>query len=113
MARPVYSVPFIQYSSSTPNLSFEVPAGYTAVVRQISAVQPAGAFALYVYIQDALDAPGIGIWAGESAGFWNYLAAEGRWVVPPGGFITIINEELLSDFNAYVGGYLLTGVFPG
>lgn len=108
-ARPVYSSPFIQYTSETPNDQYEVPSGFTAVIRQISIAQPDLATGWWVYIQDSPEAPGLTIATGELSGFMNYGAAEGRWVVPEGGIITVNLESLGSTPSCYVGGYLLTG----
>lgn len=107
--RAVYSTPFIQYTDATPNDAYQVPPNFTAVIRQISVLQTAGAFSWFVYIGDSSEAVGLKIASGESAGFYNSDAAEGRWVVPENGYITINVSTVLSGLNLYVGGYLLNG----
>lgn len=104
---PVFSAAFVQYTTATPNASFDVPAGFTAVIRQISAAQNIGGWILQVYIADAVGAPGIQIVEIGQVGDFNYVAQEGRWVVPGGGAIEIVLSELGSDTSVYVGGYLL------
>lgn len=100
----------VQYTSSTPNSSFEVPAGYTAVVRQWSCYQDIGGFIFYVVIYDSEDAPGITVVGAAQTGVVNFVSGEGRWVVPAGGFVNIGFSELGDNVQAYVGGYLLTNV---
>lgn len=107
MANPVWSSPFIQYTSETPNTQYEVPAGFTAIIRQISGYQSAGGFVMYVIIQDSSAAPGLFIWSGGQAGVANYVGVEGRWVVPEGGIITAEFSELFDSPCMYVGGYLI------
>ncbi len=114
MARlPVYSTPFIQYTDDTPTYVYDVPEGFTAVIRQISTTQTAGAYNWFCYIRDSPEAPGLTIASGESSGFYNQDQAEGRWVVPGGGQIIINLSEVLSGTSLYVGGYLLEGVLGG
>jgi hypothetical protein len=107
VARYVYSTPFIQYTSATPNNQYEVPLGYVAIVRQITVQQNEGAYSFFAYTQDSPEAPGLVFAADESAGFYNYAAWEGRVVVPGGGIITIETSTVFSSLNSYVGGYLL------
>jgi hypothetical protein len=104
---PVYSAPFIQYTSSTPNLSFEVPAGFTAIVRQISVYQDVGSFVASLAFQDSEAAPNIFVWTGEQSGLVNYIATEGRWVLGEGGIMTMYLSSVLDSLTVYVGGYLL------
>lgn len=104
---PVYSGAFIQYTPSTPNTAFDVPEGFTAVIRQISAAQDIGGWILNVFIQDSEAAPGLVIAELGQVGSVNYAAQEGRWVCPGGGIISVSLTELGSDVAIYVGGYLL------
>lgn len=107
---PVYSTAFITYTSSTPNLAFEVPAGFTAVVRQISIYQDVGAFQATLAFQDSDAAPQYYVYVGEQAGLINYLAQEGRWVLGAGGIMTLYLSTIDDSLTCYVGGYLLTNV---
>ena len=107
---PVYSAPFVQYTPSTPNLSFAVPAGYTAVVRQISCVQDIGDWELGLVIQDSEAAPTLQVFGTTAIGAPASVQAEGRWVVPGGGIITVELTEIGSACFVYVGGYLLQNV---
>lgn len=104
---PVFSAAFIQYTSAEPNGAFDVPAGFTAVIRQISAAQDIGGWILTVYIADVAGGPGLKIAEIGQTGSVNYVAQEGRWVVPGGGAIAMDLSSLGSDVHVYVGGYLL------
>lgn len=104
---PVFSAAFITYTPSTPNNSFEVPTGYTAVVRQISCAQNIGGWYFELIFQDSTEAPGYTVALAESADVINYATLEGRWVLGSGGVMTLDLSELGSAVSAYVGGYLL------
>lgn len=110
MARysPVYSVPLILYTEDAANTSFDVPAGMTAVVRQVNVVQSAGAYNFGLYIADSDIAPEVQVLADVSGGTFNTYTASGRWVVNEGGHIRIYVSTILDSLNVYVGGYLLT-----
>jgi len=107
VASPVYSAQFVLYSSSAPNFDYEVPEGYTAVIRQLSGAQDIGGWVAYCQIGNSIDAPGVTIWIAEQAGTVNYVATEGRWVVPGGGLIQTGFSEIGPNPFLYVGGYLL------
>jgi len=107
VARAVYSVGFVEYTHDTPNASYDVPDGFTAVIRQISGTQEVGTYDLAVIIQNSEAAPGLTIWQQTGIGALTYVAAEGRWVVPGGGIITIDASAVGSTPSFYVGGYLL------
>jgi hypothetical protein len=109
---PVYSQAFIEYTPDTPNQNFLVPAGYTAVIRQVSCSQNIGGFIFYVNYQNDLTAPLVQIFQGAQDGVSNYVGAEGRWVVPGGGNIYAAVSELGSAISMYVGGYLLVNDEP-
>jgi hypothetical protein len=104
---PVYSQPFIQYTTSTPNAQFEVPVGFTAIVRQITVIQNIGAYTATVYIQDSLAAPAITIAQQAGIGVDTIWDQQGRWVCPGGGYITLGLSTVGGSTSAYVGGYLL------
>lgn len=105
--RPVYSAAFIEYTSDAPNASFEVPPGYTAVIRQVSAAQNIGGWTFAVVIQNSEIAPELTVYEGAQDGAINYVAQEGRWVCPGGGIISVSLSSLGSSVSVYVGGYLL------
>lgn len=104
---PVYSAPFINYTPSTPNNAFEVPTGFTAVVRQISVAQEIAISYAYLDFQDSGAAPSYTVWLGEPAGIPTYVAQEGRWVLNEGGIMTLSVVTLGTATSIYVGGYLL------
>jgi hypothetical protein len=104
---PVYSAAFIQYTHDEPNAQFEVPANFTAVIRQISIIQDIGAYEANVFIQDSIEAEGLAIFTATDVGALTQLQQEGRWVCPAGGFITLGLSSVGDTPSAYVGGYLL------
>lgn len=108
---PVWSVPFIQYTPASPNTLFAVPAGYTAVARWGSVSQNIGGYNASWWLRDAEDSPNNTFWAGNSVGIYETAVFEGRVVVPGGGYLGLYFSELGSTPNAYLGGYLLAGVW--
>lgn len=104
---PVFSVPFIINNNLAPNTSFEVPTGYTAVIRQITCAQNVGDFIFYLTIQDSEAAPSVTVVLLQSLDVINYADWTGRIVVVEGGIMNIGYTVVGDDFSAYVGGYLL------
>lgn len=104
---PVFSQPFIEYTSETPNREFLVPAGFTAVVRDVE------------YFTEIGDTLAWMISGAEGAGFGTIFAAfntlaifasnhwEGRVVAPEGYLLTMTAEGIDDTFTGYCGGYLL------
>lgn len=107
---PVFSAPLIEYTPSTPNTQFEVPPGFTAVVRQVSCFQDIGGWILTILFQDSMAAPALTVVQLGASVFLNYAAQEGRWVIGEGGIITASLDSLGSATSIYVGGYLLRNV---
>jgi hypothetical protein len=104
---PVFSQAFIEYTHDTPNAQFEVPEGFTAVIRQWSVSQEISDWLFQVFINNDADAPNLVIVNENQAGINTYLAGEGRWVVPGGGLINIFLSSVGEVPCCYVGGYLL------
>jgi len=104
---PVYSVPLIIYTEATPNESFDVPSGYTIVVREIdyycalgggsmaASIELAGSGAPCTFA--ALNVSGI-----NASGQWT-----GRVPLTEGGTLAIDVTHLGTGDSIYVGGYLL------
>lgn len=107
MARAVYSQAFIEYTHETPNNVFDVPEGFTAVIRQISTFQEIGGYSFQVVIQNSDEAPGLYIWSITGVSALESQATEGRWVVPSEGVIQVLASTVGSTPSFYVGGYLL------
>jgi hypothetical protein len=105
---PVYSTPFIEYTPSTPNNSFDVPDGATAIIRQITCVQNVGGYALSTYIQNSGAAPALLIDYEEGIGINVVYQKELRVVCVGGGIITVDLTAVGTAVSVYVGGYLLT-----
>lgn len=107
---PVYSSAFIIYTSDTPNTEFLVPAGYTAVIRDVIWCQIAGTGVLYTRITG----PG----SGSPCNFLTAAATSvdatyqwtGRVVAGPGYLIDFDLDAIGISDNVYVGGYLLKNV---
>ena len=109
---PVYSAQFILYSASSPNEQFQVPAGYTAVVRQISYFVEASASFFSVNVANSSIAPETAIDGRTITGLLTSEHVSGHWVVPGGGFIVLYVQDVGSQPTVYVGGYLLTNSVP-
>lgn len=107
MSNPVYSQPFVQYTPDTPNLQYLVPAGYTAVVRQLTIVNTVSAYEYAWYIADSEAAPQLTIAFNASVTIQTDQSQEGRWVVGEGGLIGLYVSVIGDNMNAYAGGYLL------
>lgn len=104
---PVFSAPFILYTDGTPNNSFLVPEGFTAVVREVDVTTELGASAFVVYTADSEEAPGVAFVYLTTEGALQSQHWEGRVVVPGEGFIGLGQYTLGVGATAYVGGYLL------
>jgi len=104
---PIFSAQFIVYTDSTPNVSYEVPAGFTAVLRDFTAAWTIAGTFFQVGIQNDEEAPECIVAQIEAVGAVGYEQWTGRVVVPSGGFITIEIGEAASGLSFYVGGYLL------
>ena len=104
---PVYSQAFILYTDSTPNLSFDVPEGFTAVVRQITAYTSLGGLQVVAYVLPE-GGPATAVFAANNlVGVNAAWAWEGRVVQEGPGTVGInVSSEAL-DSSVYVGGYLL------
>lgn len=107
MARAVYSSQLISYSATTPNQQFDVPDGFTCIVRDIDAYQNVGAWILTLSYGNSLVAPAITVVALQADGVVNYNQWRGRIVVPAGGFVRIDANVFDTSLGVYVGGYLL------
>lgn len=107
---PVYSTPFIQYTAETPNASFLVPEGYTAIIRQWSCAQDIGGWEFYLAMRDSDAAPALTIALAYQAGEVNYQSGSGRWVLNAGGTVFCGVTSLGTTPSFYVGGYLLQNV---
>jgi len=104
---PVFSSQFIVYTSETPNLSYLVPTGFTAVVRDMEVTQNIGSFFTTVGFQNSPEAPECYCVTVEAVGAANSASWHGRIVVPAGGLV-LVNFSEVGDFPfCYVGGYLL------
>jgi hypothetical protein len=107
LTRQTFSRAFIVSSSAAPNWDFEVPPGYTAVIRQCTYYELAGVGVCNVIIQDSASAPQVTVCTLRQTGSAQLLAFDCRIVVPAGGFISIFPASLGTGPQVYVGGYLL------
>jgi hypothetical protein len=107
---PVFSAAFIVQQPSASNTHFEVPPGFTAVVRDFTVACLYGGTLTSLYIQDSSVAPAVTIAYLEVAGVGQSAQWQGRIVVPENGFISVYIADLSSGANTYVGGYLLRNV---
>lgn len=107
MRAPVYSVPFVQFAPGTENESFEVPSGFTAVVRQISISVTVASGIFAVNVRDSPDAPDFAIHQTSLTDVYSTQHTEGRWVCPETGIISFYQSDVDVDVYCYIGGYLL------
>lgn len=107
MSRPVYSAQFIVYTDAAPNSEFEVPEGFTAVVRQCTLFTQLGAANAQPFFSDAPGAPGVTFASLTTAGVAQADQWQGHVVVPGGGFIVLNINTILAGSQFYAGGYLL------
>lgn len=104
---PVFSSQFILNNSTTGYSSFEVPAGFTAVIRDFSCYTIVGVSLAQILVQNSSVAPPIVVASLGELGVNVYAQWQGRVVVPAGGLIDQ-NLEFTGDGpDTYVGGYLL------
>jgi len=104
---PVFSAQFIVYTDSTPNTEYEVPAGFTAVVRQLSFFSSVSAAGWEFAINNTLGAPLCVIAGNSELGVLVFDNIEGRWVVPETGTMELFFSGPSSGVSFYAGGYLL------
>lgn len=107
MSRPVYSAQFILASDVSALPSFEVPDGYTAVIRDFTLYSSLGAAGAYLIIQNTVSAPQIVVAVIKLTGVEESGLFQGRIVVPEHGIISLETDTLGSGAEIYVGGYLL------
>jgi hypothetical protein len=104
---PVFSQGFIYYTEATPNESFLVPAGFTAVVRECDLYLSEAEVAAWVGLN--FDAGGGNLWFWYASGI--SVASSQPWrgrVVVPGGASIVVDVAALGVSDSlYVGGYLL------
>ena len=106
---PPYSSQLIVFTPLSPSDTFEVPAGMTAVIRDVTCYDPAGGSYAQVFIQDDDSAPRCMVAQAVAVGVPGYGQWTGRVVVPGGGFILLITTTVGDEPDVYVGGYLLQG----
>jgi len=104
---PVFSQGFIYYTPDTPNIAFEVPEGFTAVLRDASYYDSVGAGFAAINVQTAVDVPWVTVIALNVLGVNQCETWSGRVVIPGGGVINLYTGSLGSGPEVYVGGYLL------
>ena len=114
MARysPVYSAQFINYTDTAPNQSFTVPAGFTAVVRQITIICELGGMVATVSFKNSSVAPANLFYYVSLAAVFSYAQQQLHVVVPENGEILLGLTALDLATACYVGGYLLTNTAP-
>jgi hypothetical protein len=104
---PVFSAQFIAYTNDSPNAQFEVPEGFTAVVRDITLWVSAGGRYATVGFQNSSIAPTVWFAWLQQETLGGSSQWTGRVVVPGGGFINLDTDGITLSDAVYVGGYLL------
>lgn len=104
---PVYSQPFILYTDATPNTEFLVPAGFTAVLRDVVMFCTLGGAAGNVQIFSPGSGEGIVIAALNFGGVNVTAEWHGRAVALENSTIALAFTGVDTSFTCYAGGYLL------
>lgn len=99
-------------TDTTQNQTFEVPAGFTAIVREVDVIGEASAVTFSAYIKNSSIAPACTFYLATDAGVTVHLQWTGRVCVGGGGFVGIAWSSIGVSLNAYVGGYLLSEATP-
>lgn len=107
---PVFSAQFILRDSTEPLPSYEVPSGFTAVIRDFSAHVAVAGDIVILKIQNTASAPPVSIAQLSPIGAPAYDQWTGRVVVPEFGFMTLEEVTVGDNAGIYVGGYLLRNV---
>jgi hypothetical protein len=104
---PVYSTAFIEHTSTTPNTEFEVPAGFTAILRDVILYTEVGDEDASVGYYTATSGERIVVCALQALAINGTAEWQGRAVVTEGETILLIADGLALYSSVYVGGYLL------
>lgn len=107
MARPVYSVPLLLYTSETPTDEFEVPDGFSVVIRQVVVYSQLGEETIFLGFYTAGASFNVGVYSKTAYGVNACDYWEGRVVVPENSTIDLIVSSFSTYSSIYVGGYLL------
>jgi hypothetical protein len=104
---PVYSAPLILYTDDTPNTSFLVPAGFTAIIRQVVFWNQVADNYFICFLFGAGASEGVVFAAFTGISLNSAQQWEGRVVAPEGYTIECESGGLATGTTIYVGGYLL------
>lgn len=104
---PVYSQPFIEWTDSTPNLLYEVPAGFTAIVADVEFWDEVGAAAMSMTSVPPGADQGIVFAYLEAAGLLGSKLWQGRVVLLEGYTLQLNTDAFGVATTVYAGGYLL------
>ncbi len=104
---PVFSEQFILYTDTSGATAFEVPASFTAVLRDASAYATIGGAEVTFSVQNSEDAPQVVVAQVNPAGIAAYDQWQGRVVIPEGGLLTLQEAIVGLGLEIYAGGYLL------
>ena len=104
---PVYSVEFINATPGAGGEAFDVPDGFTAVIREFDLYTEAGDTTYVLSKQDSEIAPVLTFAALSLTGSIISAQWTGRVVVPAGGVISIYGVTIGEGASVTVNGYLL------
>jgi hypothetical protein len=107
---PVYSQGFIYYGAPGDAATFEVPEGFTAILREASIYTLAGGTLFNVYLVGGALSDVVTVASLNILGIAQYGQWQGRVVVPEGTIIGSFIADLGSNPQVYLGGYLLRNV---
>ena len=104
---PVFSAAFVIYTEDTPNDSFEVPSGFTAVIRDFDLSGNLADVGAQLYFKNSEAAPACFFHAETSLVVSSGFQWRGRVVVPSGGICGFTLTSFGTSVCAYMGGYLI------
>ena len=104
----VYSTPFVTYGGAGGLASFQVPAGYIGVLRQVVATDTLGVAQFGVSMQSPAGAPPVQLVLLSASATLLMVEWQGRVVVPANWTIIPKIVDIGVSTSLYVGGYLLS-----
>lgn len=107
---PVYSFNLIGYTPDEPDESFSVPAGKTAIVRDITFFTADAGGGLLTYFENPPGVEPLHFSYLTTPGSFGYDQWHGRVVVPQEALIAISITGATTEAYVTVSGYILTNV---
>lgn len=104
---PVFSTGFLFSTDDTPNQLFEIPTGFTAVVRDVTCTCLVGGVYMEAYVYAAGAPEGCIFTLCTLDGVASAFQWQGRVAIAAPGFIGFNQSAFDLGTSVYIGGYLL------